>query len=289
MKKIRKAVIPVAGLGTRFLPITKSVPKEMLPIVDKPTLSYIIDECINSGITDILLITSPYKKVIEDYFDQSYELEKRLEEKEKFEELDYINTKPNNVNIYFIRQGEPQGSGHAIKLAKTFVGDDSFAVLYGDDIMKANGNIPALKQLIDVYEKNDSNVIGCLKVDRELAPKYGMIEFSNSDSGEIKTIIEKPSVEESPSDFAGLGRYIVSSNIFPILDSLSKGVGNEYQFTDAMKELMKKEKFYACNLDATYYDTGSKIGYLKANIDFALERDDLKDRLEDYIKNINNK
>jgi len=142
MKKITKAVIPVAGLGTRFLPITKSVPKEMLPIVDKPTLSYIIDECIDSGITDILLITSPYKKVIEDYFDQNYELTKRLEEKEKTEELEYLNTKPTNVNIYFIRQGEPKGSGHAIKLAKTFVGNDYFAVLYGDDIMKST--IPAL-------------------------------------------------------------------------------------------------------------------------------------------------
>ena len=287
MGKITKAVIPVAGLGTRFLPITKSVPKEMLPIVDKPTLSYIIDECIESGITDILLITSPYKKVIEDYFDQSYELEKRLEEKEKYEELDFINTKPKNVNIYFIRQGEPQGSGHAIKLAKTFVGNDFFAVLYGDDIMKSKGKVPALKQLIEIHEKTDSNVIGCLEVPIELAPKYGMIDFKNKKTGQIKTIIEKPSVDESPSDYAGLGRYIVSSNVFPILDNLSKGVGNEYQFTDAMKRLMEKEEFYACNLDAVYYDTGSKIGYLKANIDYALERDDLKDRLLEYLKKYN--
>ena len=286
MNKITKAVIPVAGLGTRFLPITKSVPKEMLPIVDKPTLSYIIDECIDSGITDILLITSPYKKVIEDYFDQNYELEKRLEEKEKYKELDYINTKPSNINIYFIRQGEPQGSGHAIKLAKTFVGNDSFAVLYGDDIMKSNNGIPALKQLINIYEKNKGNVIGCLKVPKELAPKYGMIDFEDKEKGKIKTIIEKPSVEEAPSDYAGLGRYIVSSNIFSILETLSKGVGNEYQFTDAMKKLMEKEEFYVCNLDTTYYDTGSKIGYLKANIDYARERKDLKDDLNNYLKNI---
>ena len=165
-KKIRKAIIPAAGLGTRFLPATKAQPKEMLPIVDKPTLSYIIDECIASGITDILLITSPYKKVIEDYFDQNYELSKRLEEKEKYKELEFIDTKPSDINIYFIRQGEPQGSGHAIKLAKTFVGDDPFAVLYGDDLMKSNE--PALKQLIDVYEKTNSNVIGCLEVDKSL-------------------------------------------------------------------------------------------------------------------------
>ena len=283
-KKITKAVIPVAGLGTRFLPITKSVPKEMLPIVDKPTLAYIIDECIESGITDILLITSPYKKVIEDYFDQNYELSKRLEEKDKITELESIETKPNNINIYFIRQGEPQGSGHAIKLAKTFVGDEPFAVLYGDDIMKSG--TPALKQLIDNYERTSSNIIGCLEVERNLSKNYGMIEFENKDTNKIKTIIEKPLPENTPSNYAGLGRYIVSANIFNILEKLSRGVGNEYQFTDAMKELMKEENFYACILDATYYDTGSKIGYLKANIDFALEREDLRKSLKDYLNNL---
>lgn len=285
MKKITKAVIPVAGMGTRFLPITKSVPKEMLPIVDKPILSYIIDECIESGITDILLITSPYKKVIEDYFDQNYELTKRLEEKDKVEELDALKTKPSNVNIYFIRQGEPQGSGHAIKLARTFVGNDHFAVLYGDDIMKSKSSIPALKQLIDIHNKTNANVIGCLEVAKELSSKYGMIEFASQENGEIKTIIEKPLPSDAPSNFAGLGRYIVSHNVFDILETLSKGVGNEYQFTDAMKKLMEKEKFYACNLDATYYDTGSKIGYLKANIDYALERQELTKELTEYISN----
>ena len=284
-KKITKAVIPVAGLGTRFLPITKSVPKEMLPIVDKPTLSYIIDECIDSGITDILLITSPYKKVIEDYFDQNYELTKRLSEKEKIKELDCLNTKPSNVNIYFIRQGEPQGSGHAIKLAKTFVGNDDFAVLYGDDIMKST--TPALKQLIEIHEKTSANVIGCLEVDKSLSSNYGMIEFKNKETSEIKTIVEKPSPEETPSNYAGLGRYIVSSNVFPILETLSKGVGNEYQFTDAMKKLMENEPFYACILDAEYYDTGSKLGYLKANIDYALEREEFRENLKDYLKEKN--
>ena len=281
MKKITKAVIPVAGLGTRFLPITKSIPKEMLPIVDKPTLSYIIEECIQSGITDILLITSPYKKVIEDYFDQNYELTKRLEEKNKVEELNLLNTKPENVNIYFIRQGEPKGSGHAIKLAKTFVGNDYFAVLYGDDIMKSD--TPALKQLIDLYEQTISNIIGCLKVAKELSSKYGMIDFDNTESNKIKNIIEKPSKENTPSNYAGLGRYIVSSNIFSELENLNRGVGNEYQFTDAMKNLMQKESFYACKLKATYYDTGSKIGYLKANIDFALDKPELKEELTEYL------
>ena len=281
MKKITKAVIPVAGLGTRFLPITKSVPKEMLPIVDRPTISYIIEECINSGITDILLITSPYKKVIEDYFDEHYELAKRLEAKEKLKELKLLKTKPDNVNIYFIRQGEPQGSGHAIKLAKTFVGDDYFAVLYGDDIMKST--TPALKQLISIHEETNANVIGCLEVEKELSKKYGMIDFEDVNTHKIKTIIEKPNPEDTPSTWAGLGRYIVSSNVFNELEKLNKGVGNEYQFTDAMKNLMAHESFYACKLEATYYDTGSKIGYLKANIDYALERDELKEELNDYL------
>lgn len=284
MKKITKAVIPVAGLGTRFLPITKSVPKEMLPIVDKPTLSYIIDECIESGITDILLITSPYKKVIEDYFDQNYELEKRLEEKEKYQELTTINTKPTNINIFFIRQGEPQGSGHAINLAKNFIGNDPFAVLYGDDLMKSKE--PALKQLMNIYNKTNANIIGCLEVEKEVVSRYGIIKFKNTTTNEIETIIEKPTPDKAPSNYAGLGRYIVNPTIFPILEKLDKGVGNEYQFTDAMKELMKTEKFYACKLDAKYYDTGNKIGYLKANIDYALERKELKESLKEHLKSL---
>lgn len=282
MKKVTKAVIPVAGMGTRFLPITKSVAKEMLPIIDKPTLSYIIDEAVASGITDILLITSPYKKIIEDYFDINYELEKRMEEKGKTDELKILASIKGNVNIYFIRQGEPLGSGHAIKLAKTFVGNDPFAVLYGDDIMKSK--VPALKQLVDIYEKYDCNVIGCMEVDKDLVSRYGIISFDDESTNKIKTIIEKPKKEEAPSNIAGLGRYIVKPEIFNILEKLSTGVGGEYQFTDAMKELMKEQDFYACIMDATYYDTGSKLGYLKATIDYALERDDLKESLKEFLK-----
>lgn len=284
MKKVTKAVIPVAGLGTRFLPVTKSIPKEMLPIVDKPTLAYIIDECIESGITDILLITSPYKKVIEDYFDQNYELGKRLEEKGKVKELEGLNTKPSNINIYFIRQGEPKGSGHAIKLAKTFVGNDPFAVLYGDDIMKST--TPALRQLIDIYNEKDANVIGCLEVDKSIVSRYGIIKFKNEENNQIDTIVEKPSIEDAPSNLAGLGRYIVKPEIFDVLENLSRGVGNEYQFTDAMKELMKKQDFYACKLDATYYDTGNKLEYIKANIDFTLEREELTKGLKEHLERI---
>ena len=281
MKKITKAIIPVAGMGTRFLPVTKSVPKEMLPIVDKPTLSYIVKEAIESGITDILLITSPYKKVIEDYFDRHYELENRMKVRGKLKELEILEDNLPKANIYFIRQGEPMGSGHAIKLAKSFVGNEPFAVMYGDDIMKSD--IPALKQLINIYEKYDCNVIGCLEVDRLLVSKYGIIEYEN-DKGKIKTIIEKPSIEEAPSTTAGLGRYIVKPEIFSVLETLSKGACGEYQFTDAMKELMNTQDFYACKLNATYYDTGSKIGYLKANIDYALDYADLKEDLSKYLK-----
>ena len=284
MKKVRKAVIPVAGMGTRFLPITKSVAKEMLPIVDKPTLSYIIDEAVESGITDILLITNPYKKIIEDYFDVNYELEKRMEEKGKQQELNLLKNTKGKVNIYFIRQGEPLGSGHAIKLAKTFVGDEPFAVLYGDDIMKSK--TPALKQLINLYEEKDANIIGCLPVDKNLVYKYGIISFDDETTKKIKTIVEKPRIEDAPSNIAGLGRYIVKPEIFDELETLSKGAGGEYQFTDAMMNLMNKQEFYACLIAATYYDTGSKIGYLKAVIDYSLEREDLSEDLMKHISEI---
>ena len=286
MKKIRKAVIPVAGMGTRFLPVTKSIPKEMLPIVDMPTIEYIVDEAVASGIEEILFITSPYKKTLEDHFDISYELEKRLEASHKEKELEMVQAISRKCKFYYIRQGEPLGSGHAINLAKTFVGDEPFAVMYGDDVMYYKNRQPVLKQLIDVYEKYNANVIGVQEVDRSLVHKYGIIKYSNEETGKIDTIIEKPKLEEAPSNSAGLGRYIVNSTIFDILYDLKAGAGNEIQFTDAMKELMNTEDFYACKFDGEYYDVGSKIGYLKANINYALDRDDLKDDLLAYMKKI---
>ncbi len=282
MKKVKKAVIPVAGMGTRFLPVTKSVPKEMLPIIDKPTLQYIVEECVESGIEEILFITSPYKRNIEDHFDQSFELETRLERNNKLKELEVVKNISKMCKIYYTRQGEPLGSGHAIKLAKSFIGDEPFAVLYGDDLMKSE--TPVLKQLIDVYEKYDANVIGVQEVDRNLVYKYGIIEFETENK--IKSIIEKPSIEEAPSNFAGLGRYIVKPEIFNELDKLDRGKGNEYQFTDAMLNLMKRQDFYACKFKRTYYDIGNQLGYLKANIAFALDRDDLKNELNKYLKEI---
>lgn len=279
--KIKKCVIPVAGMGTRFLPATKATPKEMLPIIDKPTLQYIVEEAVDSGIEEILFITSPYKNSVLDHFDKSYELEARLKESEKFDKLKLVENVSNLAKFYYIRQGEPLGSGHAIQLAKSFVGNEPFAVMYGDDLMKSK--VPVLKQLIDVYTEKDSNVIAVKEVDHSLVNKYGIIEYEN-DKGKIKTIIEKPNINEAPSDHAGLGRYIVKPEIFDELMILSKGKGNEYQFTDAMKALMKRQDFYACEFDGDYFDIGNQFGYIKANIEYALEREDIKEDLKNYLK-----
>jgi len=284
MKKIRKAVIPVAGMGTRFLPVTKSVPKEMLPIVDIPTIDYIVDEAVASGIEEILFITSPYKKALEDHFDISFELESRLEQSNKIKELEMVKAIPEKCKFFYIRQGEPLGSGHAINLARSFVGDEPFVVMYGDDVMYYKDKEPVLKQLIDVYEKYDANVIGVQEVNRDLVHKYGIIKYSDEETFKIDTIIEKPKLEEAPSNSAGLGRYIVKPTIFDILTDLKAGAGNEIQFTDAMKELMTKEDFYACKFDGEYFDVGSKIGYLKANINYALDREDLRKEMLAYMK-----
>lgn len=281
MKKIRKCVIPVAGMGTRFLPATKATPKEMLPIIDKPTIQYIIEEAVASGIEEILLITSPYKNSVIDHFDKSYELESRLAKSGKMDKLELIENISNLAKFTFIRQGEPNGSGHAIRLAKSFVGDEPFAVMYGDDIIKSD--VPVLRQLIDIYEERDCNVIGVQEVDHSLVYKYGIVEYENEE-GKIKRLIEKPSLDEAPSNDAGLGRYIVKPEIFDELDHLERGAGNEYQFSDAMLALMQKQDFYACKFDGKYFDIGNQLGYLKANVDFALDRDDVKDEFYKYLE-----
>lgn len=276
MKKVKKAVIPVAGIGTRFLPITKSIPKEMLPIVDKPILHYIIEECIESGIEEILLINSPSKKCIKEYFDRNYELESILKSRGKIKESKMIEEISKMATFFYITQNEPLGSGHAIGLAKNFVGNEPFAVLYGDDIIYSD--IPALKQLIEQYEKNNSSIIGCLEVSRNIVNRYGIIKFKEGQD-KIDTIIEKPSIDEAPSNIAGLGRYILNPEIFKYIDNLKANENGEYQFTDAMKEMMKDYNYEVCMIDGTYYDTGSKEGYLKANIDYALKCNDLKDNV----------
>lgn len=281
MKKVKKCIIPVAGMGTRFLPATKATPKEMLPIIDKPTLQYIVEEAVASGIEEILFITSPYKNSVMDHFDKNFELESRLKESGKFDKLHMIENVSSLAKFYYMRQGEPMGSGHAINLAKSFVGDEPFAVMYGDDLMKSE--VPVLKQLIDIYEEKDCNVIGVQEVDPSIVYKYGIIEYADEE-GKIKDIIEKPSVEEAPSNHAGLGRYIVKPEIFDELENLKRGAGNEYQFTDGMKALMKKQEFYACKFNGKYFDIGNQFGYIKANIEFALDRDDIKGDLSNYLE-----
>lgn len=286
MQKIRKAVIPVAGLGTRFLPVTKAVPKEMLPIVDKPTLQYIVEEAVASGIEEILLITSPNKEAIINHFDRSFELEMRLEKSHKYEQLEMVRSISDLVHIYTIRQGEPLGSGHAVSLAESFVGKEPFAVLYGDDLIK--GDIPALKELIEVYEKYDANVIGIQEVDPSVVSRYGIISYADRNTGKIASIIEKPKMEEAPSTSAGLGRYIVKPEIFDVLRELKTGANHEYQFTDAMLHLMKTQDFYACPFHGTYYDIGNQLGYVKANIAYALDRKELQEDLKEYMSTILN-
>ncbi len=288
MERVRKAVIPIAGLGTRFLPATKAVPKEMLPIIDKPTLQYIVEEAIDSGIEEILLITNPYKKTVEDHFDRSYELESRLEKSNKLALLSLVRNIASKVKIYYIRQGEPLGTGHAIKLARTFVGNEPFAIMYGDDLMYYKDSKPVIRQLIDVYERYQCNVIGVQEVDKNIVNKYGIIDFDNQDTGKIRGLVEKPKIEDAPSNMASLGRYVVKSEIFDILDEIKMDNDGEYKWTDALRILIEQGNVYACQFEGKYYDIGNKIGYLKANIDFALDRDDLKEELSKYLDEITN-
>ena len=283
MKKIRKAVIPIAGMGTRFLPVTKSIPKEMLPIVNIPTIEYIVREAVSSGIEEILFITSPYKNSVIDHFDRSYELENRLLKSNKEDAANKVSELSKLAKFYAIRQGEPLGSGHAVLLARDFIGDEPFAVMYGDDIVKGKS---ALKELVDVYEKTGSNVIGTYEVKYEDTYKYGIIEYADEKTKKIGRIIEKPKIEEAPSTRAGLGRYILNPSIFDVLEKIPRTNNNEFQLTDAMLKLMETEDFYEAPFSGVYYDIGGHLGYIKANIAYALDREDIKSELLEYMKDI---
>ncbi|EQK45208.1 UTP-glucose-1-phosphate uridylyltransferase [[Clostridium] bifermentans ATCC 19299] len=285
-KTVKKAIIPAAGLGTRFLPATKSQPKEMLPIVDKPTLQYIIEEAINSGIEEILIITGRNKKSIEDHFDKSVELELELQQKGKTEMLEMVQEISNMVNIHYIRQKEPKGLGHAIHCAKSFIGDEPFAVLLGDDIVDSDN--PCLKQLIDAYDEYKTSILGVQEVAKEDTNKYGILDCKYIEDRvyKVKDMIEKPNVEEAPSNIAILGRYIITPAIFEILENQAPGKGGEIQLTDALKTLASHEAIYAYNFEGRRYDVGDKLGFLEATIDFALKRDNLKDGLMNYMQNI---
>ncbi|MTI65577.1 MAG: UTP--glucose-1-phosphate uridylyltransferase GalU [Firmicutes bacterium] len=281
--KVKKAIIPAAGLGTRFLPATKAQPKEMLPIVDKPTIQYIIEEAIASGIEDILIITGRNKRAIEDHFDKSVELEMALENKGKDELLKLVQDISDMVNIHYIRQKEPKGLGHAIHCAKTFIKDEPFAVLLGDDIVDAKK--PCLKQLIDVYDEYKTSVLGVQEVSKKDVDKYGIVDGNHIENGvyKVDNLVEKPDVDKAPTNVAILGRYIITPEIFDILEHTKPGRGGEIQLTDALKELAGKKKMYAYTFEGRRYDVGNKLGFLQATMEFALKRDDLKDDFKNYL------
>lgn len=284
--KIRKAIIPAAGLGTRFLPATKAQPKEMLPIVDKPTIQYIVEEAIASGIEEILIITGRNKKSIEDHFDKSVELEMELEKHNKNELLELVKDISEMVDIHYIRQKEPKGLGHAIKCAKTFVGDEPFAILLGDDIVY-NPEKPCLKQLMDCYNEYKTSILGVQTVPEEDVNKYGIVDGIQIEDrvSKVKGLIEKPSIEEAPSNIAILGRYIVTPRIFDILDNTAPGKGNEIQLTDALLQLLKEEAMYAYNFEGRRYDVGDKLGYLQATVEYALRKPELREGFIEYLEN----
>jgi UTP--glucose-1-phosphate uridylyltransferase len=281
--KVRKAIIPAAGLGTRFLPATKAQPKEMLPIVDKPTLQYIIEEAVESGIEEILIITGRNKKSIEDHFDKSVELEFELESKGKYDLLEEVRNISDMVNIHYIRQKEPKGLGHAIHCAKSFIGNEPFAVMLGDDIVE-NGK-PCLKQMMEMYEQYKTTILGVQEIAEEEVSKYGIVDgkYIEDRVYKVKGLVEKPAVEDAPSNIAILGRYVITPAIFEILEHTEPGKGGEIQLTDALKVLAQREAMYAYIFEGRRYDVGDKQGFLQATVEFALKRDDLREEFLQYL------
>lgn len=288
MSRVKKAIIPAAGLGTRFLPATKAQPKEMLPIVDKPTLQYIVEEAIDSGIEEILVITGRNKKSIEDHFDKSVELELELEKSGKQEMLDMVRHISDMVNIQYIRQKEPRGLGHAVLCAKSFIGNEPFAVILGDDIVDSEK--PCLKQLIDIYNEYNTTILGVQQVKREDVNKYGIVNGKQIDEKLhlIKDLVEKPDIENAPSNIAILGRYILKPDIFDVLENQKPGKNNEIQLTDALKTLSETQAMYAYEFDGKRYDVGEKFGFLQATVEFALKNKELEEQFLNYLKNLVN-
>ncbi len=287
MNKVRKAVIPAAGLGTRFLPFTKSIPKEMLPIVDKPTIQYIIEEITAAGITDILIIIGRNKDVMINHFDNVPELEFNLEQHGKHAELKIVEDITNMANIFTIRQKEARGLGHAVLCAKEFVGDEPFAVILGDDVVY-HPEMPAIKQLIDVYDENEAPVIGVQTVAHENVSKYGIVSAEDFKDNvyRVKDLVEKPAPDKAPSDLAILGRYVITPDIFDILAHTGTGAGGEIQLTDALQELAKKREMLACDFSGRRYDVGSKQGFLEATVEYGLRDPELRTEFMAYLKGL---
>ena len=286
MKKVRKAIIPAAGLGTRFLPATKAIAKEMLPIVDKPTIQFIVEEALASGIEDILIVTGKGKRPIEDHFDSNFELEQNLSSKGKTELLKIVE-ETTGINLHFIRQKRPLGLGHAVLQAKAFVGDEPFVVMLGDDIMQDRD--PLTKQLIDCYDKTTASTLAVMSVPQEETSKYGIIdpeEHVGNGLYSVKRFVEKPKAEEAPSNLAIIGRYLLRPEIFDILENQAPGAGGEIQLTDAIDTLNQTQRVFAHEFKGKRYDVGDKLGMLEASIEFGLKHPDTKDGLKTYLKEL---
>lgn len=281
--KVRKAIIPVAGLGLRFLPATKAVPKEMLPIVDKPTIQYIVEEAMASGIEDILFVTGRQKKAVQDHFDRSPELEAHLLEKGKNTLLELVIKIGEMTEVHTVLQKTPRGLGHAVLCAREFVGNEPFAVLLGDDLVK--GEIPCLKQLMDMHRETGSSVVAVQEVTESEVSKYGIIDPETVGPGRyrIRDMVEKPKPQDSPSRLAVMGRYVINPGIFEILSRTAPGSGGEIQLTDGLRELCRQEEMYGLAFSGKRYDVGDKLGYLKANVEYALDRADLAQEFSDYL------
>jgi len=283
--KVRKAVIPAAGLGTRLLPATKAVPKEMMPILDKPAIQYIVEEAVEAGIEEILIITNRGKDAIENHFDVSFELEKHLENKENQELLDIIRPISKLAKFYFIRQQSPNGLGHAVGMAKEFIKDEPFAVLLGDDLFYHDQQ-NCLKSLIDIYDKEKKSVFALMKVPLEDVNKYGIISGNKVEENlyNVKSLIEKPSPMEAPTNLAVMGRYVFTSKIFEMIEETKPGKGGEIQLTDAMNKLLAFQGMYGYIFDGKRYDTGNLLGYLKTIVDYALRREDISESFKEFLK-----
>ncbi|KZD30729.1 UTP--glucose-1-phosphate uridylyltransferase [Bacillus cereus] len=285
MKRVKKAIIPAAGLGTRFLPATKAMPKEMLPIVDKPTIQYIVEEAIESGIEDIIIVTGKGKRAIEDHFDHSFELEQNLLEKGKYEILEKVQ-ESSKISIHYIRQKEPQGLGHAVWCARKFIGNEPFAVLLGDDIVQAE--TPCLRQLMDQYEVAQSSVIGVQTVPETETHRYGIIDplVQKGRSYQVSRFVEKPAKGTAPSNLAIMGRYVLTPEIFMFLEDQQTGAGGEIQLTDAIQRLNEIQRVFAYDFEGRRYDVGEKLGFIQTTIEMALQHDELKNELLGYMENL---
>ena len=284
-KRIRKAVIPAAGYGTRFLPVTKAIPKEMIPIVDKPVIQYIVEEALQSGIEEILIITGHGKRAIEDHFDTNIDLELQLRQQGK-DQLLHLVQDISSINIHYIRQKHMRGLGDAIRCAESFIDNEPFAVLLGDDVVY-NPEQPALKQMMDAFSRLGATMLGCQEVPQELVSRYGIVQGQSTDDGRVVKLIdmvEKPAVDEAPSRLAALGRYILTPDIFEILRRVQPGKGGEIQLTDALRLMADREAVYAYTFSGRSYDTGNKLGFLKATVEYALRRDDLGEAFREYLR-----